>query len=65
MEEVKKQDVELTEIGLIAILLAIFLPPLGVAIKKGIGSSFLINCILTLLGYFPGVIHALFVILNK
>lgn len=61
--EVKKLEVD--ETSLIAILLALFLPPLGVAIKDGIGMSFLINVILTFLGFLPGVIHALFVILRK
>lgn len=62
-DEVKKQEID--ETSLIAILLALFLPPLGVAIKDGIGVSFLINVILTFLGFVPGVIHALFVILRK
>lgn len=61
--EVKKQDVD--EVTLIAILLAIFLPPLGVAVKCGIGASFILNIILTFFFWIPGVIHALFVILRK
>jgi len=63
--EVQKQDVQIDETSLIAIILAFFLPPLGVAIKDGLGVSFIINCLLTLLGFVPGVIHALFVILRK
>lgn len=59
----EKQEID--ETSLIAILLALFLPPLGVAIKDGIGVSFLINVILTFFGFFPGVIHALYVILRK
>lgn len=61
--EVKKQDVN--TVSLVAILLALFLPPLGVALKCGIGSSFIINIILTFFFWFPGVIHAFFVILNE
>ena len=63
--EVQKQDIKIDETSLIAIILAFFLPPLGVAIKDGLGASFLINCLLTLLGFVPGIIHALFVILRK
>jgi uncharacterized membrane protein YqaE (UPF0057 family) len=59
------QDVQIDETSLIALILAFFLPPLGVAIKDGFGSSFIINCLLTLLGFIPGIIHALFVILRK
>lgn len=62
-DEVQKQDIN--EIDVIAILLALFLPPLGVAIKDGIGFSFFVNCLLTILGFIPGIIHALYVILNK
>ena len=63
--EVQKQDIDgVSEIDVVSIILALFLPPVGVFVKKGFGSSFLINCLLTLLGFFPGMIHALFVILN-
>ena len=47
------------------ILLAIFLPPVGVFMEVGLGTHFWINLILTLLGYVPGIIHALYVILKK
>jgi uncharacterized membrane protein YqaE (UPF0057 family) len=35
--------------------------PLGVLIGKGFGWAFILNVILTLLGYFPGLIHAFWV----
>jgi uncharacterized membrane protein YqaE (UPF0057 family) len=47
------------------LLLSIFLPPLGVFLKVGIGLQFWINVILTLLGYVPGIIHAVWVHLRK
>ncbi|TVY17806.1 Plasma membrane proteolipid [Lachnellula arida] len=43
------------------ILLAIFLPPLGVFLERGCGADLLINILLTILGYIPGIIHALYV----
>lgn len=61
--EVKKQDVD--ETSFIAILLAIIFPPIGVAIKCGLGVEFLINLLLTFLGFIPGIVHALYVILKK
>jgi uncharacterized membrane protein YqaE (UPF0057 family) len=64
-DEVKKQDLDVKEVSLIALILAFFLPPLGVAIKDGIKFSFFINLILTLLGWIPGIVHALYVILRK
>lgn len=48
---------------IVLILLAIFLPPVAVAMKAGLGKSFVINLILTLLFVVPGVIHALLVVL--
>ena len=49
----------------VRILCAIFLPPLGVFLQVGIGIDFWINILLTLLGYFPGIIHAVWIILKK
>lgn len=44
--------------GILVILLSILLPPLGVALSRGIGTQFLINIVLTILGYVPGLFHA-------
>jgi uncharacterized membrane protein YqaE (UPF0057 family) len=49
----------------IALIMAIFLPPLGVVIKRGIDIQLVINIVLTMFGWFPGIIHALYVILKK
>ncbi|NEP16681.1 MAG: YqaE/Pmp3 family membrane protein [Leptolyngbya sp. SIO4C1] len=50
---------------IIRILVAIILPPLGVFLQVGIGPQFWINILLTLLGYIPGIIHAIWVILKR
>lgn len=50
---------------IIRILIAIFIPPLGVFLQVGIGAQFWINILLTLFGFIPGVIHALYVILTR
>ncbi|MBD1907957.1 YqaE/Pmp3 family membrane protein [Funiculus sociatus GB2-A5] len=47
------------------ILIAIFIPPLGVFLQVGIGTDFWINLVLTFLGYVPGIIHAVWVIVRK
>ena len=49
----------------IRVLLAIVLPPVGVFLQVGIGKDFWINIILTLLGYIPGIIHAVWTIAKK
>ena len=52
------------DISLLALLLAVFIPPLGVLITEGLGVQLLINLILTFLGYIPGIVHALYIILR-
>ncbi len=48
--------------NLLRILLAILLPPVGVLLTVGIGGQFFLNILLTLLGYIPGIVHAVWVI---
>lgn len=50
---------------LIRILLSILLPPLGVFLQVGIGPHFWINILLTILGYVPGIVHAVYIILTR
>ena len=49
----------------VRILLAIVLPPLWVFLQVGLGLHFWINILLTLLGYVPGIVHAIWVIVKK
>lgn len=48
--------------NIIEIILAIILPPLAVFLHDGIGNSFWISLILTLLFVLPGIIYALLVV---
>lgn len=48
--------------GILKIIAAIVLPPLGVFLAMGISQALLINVLLTLLGWVPGVIHALWIL---
>lgn len=50
--------------NLVRILLGILLPPLGVFMTVGVGPTLLINILLTVLGWLPGSIHALWVIVK-
>ena len=47
--------------GFWRIVFTILIPPLGMLLDKGFGWAFIINILLTLLGYFPGLIHAFWV----
>ncbi|XP_074268892.1 low temperature-induced protein lt101.2-like [Silene latifolia] len=46
----------------IEVILAILLPPLGVFLRYSCGVEFWICLVLTLLGYLPGILYALYVI---
>ena len=50
---------------IIRIIFAILLPPVGVFLQVGFGKHFWINIILTLCGYLPGIIHAVYIIAKK
>ena len=50
---------------IVRIILAILLPPLGVFLQVGIGPQFWINILLTILGYIPGIIHAVWIIARR
>lgn len=47
--------------SLLTIILNILLPPVAVFMKHGLGGTFVISIILTLIGWLPGVIHAFIV----
>ena len=47
---------------LVLILIAIFLPPVAVALERGFGKDLLINILLCLLVFFPGMVHALWIV---
>ena len=47
---------------LVRIILAVLFPPLGVFTQVGFGKHFWLNILLTLLGYIPGIVHAVWII---
>jgi uncharacterized membrane protein YqaE (UPF0057 family) len=49
---------------IIRIILSIIAPPIGVFLQVGFRGHFFLNILLTLLGYVPGIIHALYVIIK-
>ncbi|MEQ8279868.1 MAG: YqaE/Pmp3 family membrane protein [Deltaproteobacteria bacterium] len=46
---------------LLRIFLCVVFPPLGVFLRVGFHMHFLISCVLTLLGYVPGLVHGIWV----
>ena len=47
---------------LFLIIIAIILPPVAMLLETGLSKQFLINLILTMIGFVPGVVHAVYVI---
>ena len=50
---------------IIQVIVAVILPPLGVFLQVGLGKHFWLNILLTLLGYIPGIIHAVWIIARR
>ena len=61
MVKEKKPNKE-SNMDLLKIIAVIILPPVGVFFQVGIGMHFWLNILLTLLGYIPGIVHAIWVI---
>jgi uncharacterized membrane protein YqaE (UPF0057 family) len=47
---------------LIRIILSVIIPPIGVLLQVGLTGHFFLNILLTLLGYIPGLVHAIWII---
>lgn len=50
---------------LIKVILSIIIPPVGVFLEVGPTGHFWLNILLTLLGYIPGLVHAIWIIARK
>ena len=49
----------------VLVVLAIFLPPVAAFFVVGLGPHFWINLMLTLLGWVPGMVHALWLVVAR
>ncbi|MFC3092957.1 YqaE/Pmp3 family membrane protein [Alteromonas sediminis] len=49
-------------VNIVNLILAILLPPLGALLQVGFSKHFFINIILCILGWLPGVIHAVWLV---
>ncbi len=59
------QHREITGQDMLRIVVAVLLPPLGVFLQVGFTAQFFINILLTLLGYVPGIVHAVWIIARR
>jgi uncharacterized membrane protein YqaE (UPF0057 family) len=50
---------------ILRIVISILVPPLGAFLKVGLGLQFWINLLLTLLGYFPGLVHVIWLLSRR
>lgn len=49
---------------ILQIILAIILPPLAVFLNRGVGTELVIGIVLWLLGWIPGSLYALYIVLT-
>lgn len=49
---------------LVKVILAILLPPVAAFLQVKLTTHFWINLVLTILGFFPGMLHALWLVLT-
>ncbi len=47
------------------IIASIIIPPVGVFLQVGLGRHFWLNILLTMLGYIPGLVHAIWIIAKE
>jgi len=47
------------------VVLSLIIPPVGVFLQVGFGFHFWLNILLTLIGYVPGLVHAIWIIATK
>ncbi|MFP7673989.1 YqaE/Pmp3 family membrane protein [Marivita sp. S0852] len=50
---------------IVRIIIAVLLPPLGTFLEVGFSKHFWINILLTILGYVPGIVHAVYIIARR
>ncbi|WP_286238367.1 YqaE/Pmp3 family membrane protein [Neptuniibacter halophilus] len=51
--------------NIVNLILAILLPPLGAFLQVGTSKHFIINLLLCLLGWFPGILHAVWLVVTN
>jgi uncharacterized membrane protein YqaE (UPF0057 family) len=64
-EETWKDRARGVVVDFLRILLSILVPPLGVFWQVGLTRQFWLNVLLTILGYIPGLAHAVYIILTR
>jgi uncharacterized membrane protein YqaE (UPF0057 family) len=60
-------DISVSDVSsnkLLMVIIAILLPPLAVFLQKGAGTDLVINIVLCIVFWVPGIIHALWVTLR-
>jgi len=51
--------------NILNLILSIILPPIGAFLQVGATKHFFINIVLTLLGFVPGIMHALWLVVTN
>lgn len=54
-----------SNLNILNLILAIFLPPVSAFLQVGVSLHFFVNIVLTLMGFLPGMVHALWLVLKN
>jgi uncharacterized membrane protein YqaE (UPF0057 family) len=52
-------------VEILKIVFAVLLPPVAAFLQVGLSLHFFVNIVLTLVGYLPGLVHALWLVFSK
>ncbi len=58
-------NIETDMADLLRAILSILIPPVGVFFKVGFGMHFWLNILLTIFGYNPGLVHAIWILASN
>jgi len=50
---------------IIRIIISVLIPPIGAFLTVGLGIQFWVNLLLTILGYFPGLVHVIWLLVRN
>lgn len=59
------EKVATQSIDIVRVILALIIPPVAVALQVGVTKHLWLNIVLTLFGFLPGVLHALYVVIKQ
>ncbi len=64
MDKTMPRRQETASSRILEIILAMLIPPVAVILNRGPGKEFVISLVLTILGFVPGVIYSIYILVS-